>query len=124
MICIKTVVKPSNISGLGLFADEDIPKGSIIWRFNPIIDKIIPHTDLENLNVNCINQIKKYAYIDVHHFGLVLCGDDARFLNHSTEPNCNDSMDNITFTIRDIKKGEELTVDYNDFYLDFNESLL
>ncbi len=38
MMCIKTNVLPSKIHGLGLFADEFIPKGTIIWKFTQGFD--------------------------------------------------------------------------------------
>ena len=47
-------------------------------------------------------------------------GNNARFLNHSCSPNCKTEMWQIgcqqrvgIFTIKDVKKGEELTYDYN-----------
>ncbi len=38
MLLIKTKLDLSKIHGIGLFAGEDIPKGTIIWRFNSLID--------------------------------------------------------------------------------------
>lgn len=48
---------------------------------------------------------------------LVLCGDNARFMNHSFEPNCDDRT-GVTFALRDILAGEELTCDYRVFDLE------
>jgi hypothetical protein len=58
------------------------------------------------------------------HSGLyVLCGDDARFLNHSENPNCFDfysgEEQDITVAERDIYLGEELTCNYALFDLDW-----
>lgn len=38
MLNVKASVKPSPINGLGLFADEDIKKGTITWKYNPRFD--------------------------------------------------------------------------------------
>ncbi len=48
----------------------------------------------------------------------MLCGDDARFFNHSDTPNCFDFPDErggTTVAARDIDPGEELTSDYASF---------
>lgn len=55
----------------------------------------------------------------------VLCGDDARFFNHSEDPNCfdfySDEEQDLTAARRDIRTGEELTCDYALFDLDLIE---
>ena len=54
----------------------------------------------------------------------VLCGDDARFFNHSADPNCldlDDGAGGITVAHRDIQRGEELTCDYALFDLGWIE---
>ncbi len=38
MMYVKTKICSSKIHGLGLFADELIPKGTIIWKFSPGFD--------------------------------------------------------------------------------------
>ena len=38
MLFVKTRVLPSRIHGLGLFADEDIPKDTILWKFTSEFD--------------------------------------------------------------------------------------
>lgn len=35
MLIVKTKLGLSNINEIGLFADEDIPRGTIIWKNNP-----------------------------------------------------------------------------------------
>jgi hypothetical protein len=38
---------------------------------------------------------------------------DARYLNHSCDPNCRISDDLEVFTVRPVRSGEELTISYN-----------
>jgi hypothetical protein len=38
MLLVKTKLGLSKISGIGLYADTFIPKGTIIWRFVPKLD--------------------------------------------------------------------------------------
>ena len=49
--------------------------------------------------------------------GFELDMDDARFINHSPEPNMGylSMEDTRSFALRDIKKGEELFEDYNGY---------
>ncbi len=63
-------------------------------------------------------QIRRYTYVDLVRGSHVLCGDDARFCNHSDHPNCHDFPDadgGTTVAARDIGEGEELTSDYSRF---------
>ena len=119
MLCVKTILKESNISGIGLFADEDILKNTIVWKFEPLIDILLTKEDIDKLSENSKQQVYNYAFVDTYHNKYMLCGDDGRFFNHSDNYNCNDSEKNITIAIKDILKGEELTVDYKAFYGDY-----
>ena len=49
MLYVKTKIRLSKVHGIGLFADENIPKGTVIWRFTPGFD--LKFTD---------DQIKKF----------------------------------------------------------------
>ena len=118
MLCIKSKIANSNISGIGLFADENIKKGTVVWKFEPSLDLLYTKKEVFNFTPEARKQFFNYAFLDTFHNKYMLCGDDARFFNHSDEPNCNDSMRDITITNRDIKRGEELTVDYKSFYGD------
>ena len=81
-------IKPSKIDGLGLFATQDIPKPRIIGRSH------VQFTD-------------EWERTPV-----------GGFLNHSDTPNCvvvgfyPESPIKDLYTIKPIKKGEELTVYY------------
>ncbi len=41
MLLVKTKIGQSNISGIGVFADEFIPKGTVIWRYQEGFDQMI-----------------------------------------------------------------------------------
>ena len=116
MLTIKTKIGPSKISGIGLFANEPISKGQIVWKFDSLIDVLLSKEQIENLSAPSQEQFYNYAYLDKKYGKYLLCGDDSRFLNHSSEPNCDESMSDQTMALRDIVRGEELTVNYGDFY--------
>lgn len=124
MLLVKTKLDLSDIHGIGLFADEFIQKGTVIWRFDSPFDSRFDERQIEQLPESSREQIKKYSYREKQSGLYVLCGDDARFFNHSATPNCFDFQDenqDITVARRDIRKGEELTCDYALFDLDLVE---
>lgn len=113
MLCVKTVLKQSLIHGIGLFADEDIPKGTIVWKFNDLIDLVLSEEQIDSLEEASKSQILNYSFKTVNGY-YVLVGDDNRFINYSKNPNIMDidDIESPSIAIRDIKKGEELTCDY------------
>ena len=122
MLLVKTKIRESPIHGIGLFADEPIKKGTTIWKFAPGFDLDFSEKDLKNLSGPSKEQFLKYIYMTKNK-GMILCFDDARFLNHSENPNCedidpDDFEEGFTIAKKDIKTGEELTVNYRTF--DFN----
>lgn len=59
-------------------------------------------------------RLRHYLYLDGDGTW-VLCGDNARFMNHHPQPNCSDADTRYTVTLRDVGPGEELTCDYLEF---------
>ncbi len=118
MLLVKTYLDRSAIHGIGLFAAERIPAGTVIWRRSPDIDLLLEPAQLDRLHPAAREQIEKYTYLDRLLGKLVLCGDDARFFNHAADPNCHDFPDangGTTVAARDIEPGDELTSDYASF---------
>lgn len=118
MLLVKTYLAPSSIHGVGLFAGQNIPKGTVIWRLDRTIDLILTDREIAALAPPSREQIRKYTYQDRFLGEFVLCGDDARFFNHDDSPNCLDIPDEqggTTVAARDILEGEELTSDYASF---------
>jgi uncharacterized protein len=126
MLLIKTTVKPSSIHGLGLFADQDISKGTVVWKFSPRLDIELPPTDFQNLSDYEKSVINFYGFHSKKTGNYHLSFDDVRFINHSPEGNIttDTSVDDIEYPLmakRDIKEGEEITQNYFEF--DENHSL-
>jgi SET domain-containing protein len=116
MLQVRTYVDRSPIQGLGLFAAEDIPVGTIIWALSGADNVLHRH------QVACMSQIER-VFITKYSFKInglyYLCVDDARFMNHSTSPNTSD-LNDCTVASRDISKGDELTCDYSQFDDEFD----
>ena len=60
-----------------------------------------------------------YGYLDRNVKRIILCFDDARFVNHSDTPNVAtdyaQDLYGLDVALRDIAAGEELTMDYAGF---------
>lgn len=118
MLTVRTYLGPSKIHGIGIFANEDIPAGMTVWTFHPLIDQAFNHKEWSELKAKlseaCFEQIESFIYKEDGRY--ILCGDNARFMNHSED--CNLSEDKTTgnnLAARVIRKGEELTCNYADF---------
>jgi SET domain-containing protein len=114
MFLIPTYLAPSRIHGTGVFTPEPIKAGTLIWKFNAATDWKIKPAEMERFPEPYRSRLFVYCYIDTE--GLyVLCGDNAKFMNHSEESNCDDKGDQYTIARRDIEAHEELTCDYRSF---------
>jgi SET domain-containing protein len=112
---MKLIVRKSKISGLGLFAGENIGWGK----------KIIEYTGEKISNKEAARRLRFNATIGVTYIfeldkkysvdGLV-GGNESRLINHSSKnPNCTATRTKRKIFIvsyDDIKKGDELTFDY------------
>ena len=111
----RTVVRMSAIHGRGLFAEEDVACGEHIMEYGGRLsswDEV-----LEGYDPAAADRGHTF-FFDVGD-GLVIDGgrdgNDARFINHSCEPNCVAERDGYVVAIRagrDIAAGEELSLDY------------
>ena len=120
MFCVPTYVKRSRIHGVGVFTPEPIREGTLIWDFVEDVDWRLTPEDLSSFPEPFQSRLRQYCYLDPS--GLyVLCGDNAKFMNHAPDPNCDDSGD-VTRAARDIEAGEELTCDYGAFDVEFEDT--
>lgn len=129
MLYIKTKIGLSKIEGIGLFANESIKKGTFVWKYDDKFDIKFDKNSFDEIkSKHAKEQILKYAYLNKNTFEYVLCGDDARFFNHSDNPNVigldyEGESEGINIAIRDIDIGEELTVDYRQYDADFDKKV-
>ena len=100
-------------AGLGLFAGEDIPEGTLIIEYTG--ERITPQEA----------DRRGGRYLFAVNDNLVIDGTDrkytARYINHSCEPNAEAehevTEDRIYIrALQNIKKGEEITFDYGEDY--------
>lgn len=103
-------VKESKIHNKGVFAKEDIPKGT----------KIIEYKGEKITKEEAEKRMYENEYIMEFDNEYDIDGDieenDAKYVNHSCDPNCECKTKGgkVWFiSLRDIKKGEEITFDYD-----------
>jgi SET domain-containing protein len=121
-------LKPSPVHGIGVFALRDIPKGCKTL-FSKNVGKWIkvPITDIEKLPEQSRNLVETYCLYDEAHYYLPDYGfkvmDLVNYLNHSSTPNVISVNEGEYFeSLRDIREGEELLVNYGEI-VDTNEYL-
>lgn len=121
MFTIKTRLDKSAIHGIGVFAEEFVPKGVIVHEYLKDFDIIYSDEQYEKLPEQIREYVLHYGYYSEGEGGYVLCGDNGRFVNHSKEPNIQ-MFDKInTIATKDIQVGDEITEDY--FYFDEKANL-
>ena len=114
MLLVNTRVLASLIEGVGLFAAEPIARGTVVWRFEPGLDLVVPETLIAELPEAAQAFFRRYAFPCPFFPGGLLMGfDNTRFVNHSATPNL-DNTGPETIALRDIAEGEELTTDYDE----------
>jgi len=116
MLVIPTYLADSPIQGTGVFAAENVQKGSTVWIFDHRVDRIIRPDDVGDLPAHVIDFLDKHAWLDNNGYWRIGIDND-KFTNHSDNPNVGPyrDMNSMTVALRDIAKGEEITEDYSQF---------
>ncbi|XP_063703884.1 nuclear receptor binding SET domain protein [Culicoides brevitarsis] len=106
--------------GWGLFAEEDIKEGTFVIEY---VGEVINTKEMNRrMEVNREKKIDNFYFMDLVAGQIIDAGEKgnkARFINHSCMPNCVTEMWQVgrtvrigIFALRDIKKDEELSFDY------------
>lgn len=116
MAKLRFEVRSSPIQGFGAFAIQRIRKGTRIIEY--LGERITPKEadaryegDLVPHSRVLLFKVDKRTVIDAG-----VGGNEARFINHSCEPNCEAVIESRRIfieTVRTISPGEELTYDYS-----------
>ena len=120
MMLVPTYVAASDVEGVGVFASDPIKKGTLIWRYEPEFDRLVPAAWLSSQPEMMQDFLKKYAYPAQHDPEmLVIEIDNGRFMNHTLEPNTDFTKVVEGYATRDIGAGEELLCNYAEFDPEF-----
>lgn len=110
----------SNIHGIGVFAIQDILEGTSLFEFDNTQMTWINVAEIQNASSKikqlyedfCVTKNDKTLYGCPVNFNQMTM---AWYMNHSDDPNV-ESDNHYNFVSRkNIKNGEELTINYNDF---------
>lgn len=126
MFLYKTEVKNATNPemGLGLFALEFIPKGSVVWKFVEGVDVRLPLDRLKEMNGAQLNFLEKYGWVETFEGKEYFCcnADLTSFINHSDTPNLyTDPGIDHTLAAQDIHVGEEIFINYSKFDSRFDD---
>lgn len=116
-----TRLEPSKIHGIGVFAIRGIKKNTLIFYGDENSEIIwVRKSQLKNLPKEirklyddfCIIKDSGRIYGCPQNFNLLTV---AWYLNHADNPNVKADKAYNFYALKHIKKGEELTVDYNTY---------
>lgn len=111
-------VRNSRIHGKGVYAKTNVKKGtSIIQYKGEKISKEESYKRTLKLSENPSGpQVYVFELDQNHDLDGDIPSNDAKYINHSCDPNCeavNYGGEIFIDTIKDIKSGEEITFNYN-----------
>ncbi len=112
-------IRESDTHGIGVFALCEIPKGCRNIFSRNVGEWIkLSIAEVEDLPAHSRNLVETYCLFDADHYYVPDYGfkvmDLVNYLNHSSTPNVISINDGEEFeALRDIRKGEELLVDYH-----------
>jgi SET domain-containing protein len=120
MLLVPTRLAQSPIHGFGVFAlgaDRERHAGMAL---SPRVSTwSSARRSSDTLPAHVQTFFSHYGYLDRNMRRIILCFDDARFVNHSDTPNvATDYAQDpygLDVALRDIAAGEELTMDYAGF---------
>lgn len=120
MFKIKYRLGSSNIHGIGVFADQDIPKGSVIWEWDREMDEEISQEDFDKMSNKKKEKILHFGYKSKNTGRFYYSESDVHFINHSDDGNSTENINpengaGVMIAKKDIKEGEEITQDYREF---------
>ena len=118
MFLIDTYLDKSKIQGVGVFAKENIKKGQLIKEVRPDFEIEFNKDNLPKMPLALAKFINTHAYERELGSKILVMGiDNEKYLNHSNNPSVNDNG----IALKDIKIGDEITVDYKDFDVNINK---
>jgi uncharacterized protein len=118
MIHIKYKLKTSELHGIGLFADQPIKKGDLIYTASPLLDLNITQVQFDNLDQKEKDEILWWGFFDQPSQMWHVDFDVSKFINHSNDATLTQDLKHDEahlVSTRDINSDEELTQNYLEF---------
>lgn len=118
MIHIKYALKTSDLHGIGLFTDEPLKKGQLVYTASPDLDLNITQEQFDSLDQKEKDEILWWGFFDEPSQKWHVDFDVSKFINHAKDATVtqDDSHDDAYLVAaRDIAVGEEITQNYLEF---------
>jgi SET domain-containing protein len=118
MTHIKYKLDKSSIHGIGVFADQIIKKGEVIFTASPLLDVNITQEQFVSLQEAEQKEIRYWGFFDKPTQRWHVDFDHMHFINHSYNANTTQDFSRSEAYIlatKDIRTGEELTQNYLEF---------
>ncbi|OYV63451.1 MAG: hypothetical protein B7X03_01870 [Parcubacteria group bacterium 21-58-10] len=103
---------------MGIFADQDIKKGDLIFTASPILDVNITQEQFDSLPETEKQEVKYWGFWIESEKVWHVDFDNIHFINHSFTANTTQDFSHpeaYLVATKDIQKGEELTQNYLEF---------
>jgi hypothetical protein len=120
MFIVPIKVQQSPIEGLGVFAAEFIRKGTVVWQFDPGVDKRHPVAWVSQQPAHVQRFFASYGVKSLDQQTYYLAGDQTLFVNHSDRSNMAPDPaqlingEEVVVATRDIQPGDEMTINYGE----------
>jgi SET domain-containing protein len=118
MIHIKYKLRASDFHGIGLFTDQEIKKGELIYTASTLLDLNITQEQFDSLHQNEKDEILWWGFFDEPSQKWHVDFDVSKFINHSKEATVTQDENHdeaYLVATHDIKAGDELTQNYLEF---------
>ena len=108
-------IRSSATQGLGAFATRAIPAGTRLIEY--VGQRMTPEEADAKYDDESVERHHTFLFAidDDVVIDAAVNGNEARFINHSCDPNCDAVIEDKRIwieTIRDVRRGEELAYDY------------
>jgi hypothetical protein len=117
MLLIDTYLEKSKIHGVGVFSKENLKPKDIVTKQLPQFEFHFNQNELPKMPLSFSNFINIYGYESETDPNILILGiDNEKYMNHSNNPN----VDEYGYAIKNIKIGDELTIDYKKIDKNYN----
>ncbi len=114
MLMVKTYLDKSVISGLGVFAGEDIEKDALVWTYAKGFDQIFTQAQYDSFPAQARRHLDTYAFWEDDD-RIIATMDNDKYTNHSDAPNTYMVSNGDIKAKTKIIKGTEITTNYAEF---------
>lgn len=118
MMHIAYKLKESPLHGIGLFAQENLSKGQLVYTASPLLDVDITQEEFDSLAENEKREIRWWGFWDEPTQRWHVDFDVSKFINHAIDATLTQDPNHIDahlITTRAVNAGEELTQNYLEF---------